>query len=100
MFVAYDVKTQKSVTAGTYRKLLIVKLRLITKNRAKLEVEGMPSLEFDLPNEKSKTVPITMWIGEIVDGIDCGNESAKWLSKYELKIHTSYIQIHYMSLRI
>ncbi|XP_058791536.1 mitochondrial amidoxime-reducing component 1-like isoform X1 [Phymastichus coffea] len=82
MFVAYDEKTRKSVTAGTYRKLLVVKLFFVSKNRARLEVENALPLEFDLPDLKSQPVPITMWIGEQVNGIDCGAEPSRWLSRY------------------
>lgn len=81
MFIAFDEKTRKFITGRSHPKLLLIRFSFVGENRAKFEVENMPPLEFDLPDYKGKTVPLVMWFGEELNGIDCGTEPSKWLSK-------------------
>uniref|UniRef100_A0ABD2W3T8 MOSC domain-containing protein n=2 Tax=Trichogramma kaykai TaxID=54128 RepID=A0ABD2W3T8_9HYME len=87
MFLVYNHKTGEFKTGRDYPKLLTVKLLAVNEKRAKLEVSGISSIEFDLPMATDDTVKIvncSMWWGEPVKCIDCGSAASSWLSKFLL----------------
>ncbi|XP_058791538.1 mitochondrial amidoxime-reducing component 1-like [Phymastichus coffea] len=82
MFVVFDENTRKFVTGRSHPKLLLVECSFVNLNRARFEADDVRPLEFDLPDYDSLPVPFIMWFGERVNGIDCGSEPARWLSRY------------------
>ena len=87
MFLVYDEITGKFQTGRQFPKLLLVSLTALNENTAKLEAEDMPILEFVLPQTSDETFKVSkcsMWWGEPLNCIDCGEETSAWISKFEI----------------
>lgn len=89
MFLVYNEETGRFQTGRQYPTLILVSLSAVDETRVKLEAVGMPSAIFQVPRnpkDASEAVQCTMWWGEPVKCIDCGTESAEWLSRFAFRI--------------
>ncbi|KAF3424996.1 hypothetical protein E2986_08704, partial [Frieseomelitta varia] len=85
MFLVYNEETGRFQTGRQYPTLILVSLSAVDETKVKLEAVGMPSVIFQVPRNPenaSEAVQCTMWWGEPVKCIDCGTESAEWLSRF------------------
>ncbi|KAK1130658.1 hypothetical protein K0M31_018774 [Melipona bicolor] len=85
MFLVYNEETRRFQTGRQYPTLILVSLSAVDETKVKLEAVGMPSVIFQVPRNPenaSEAVQCTMWWGESVKCIDCGTESAEWLSRF------------------
>ncbi|CAD1477780.1 unnamed protein product, partial [Heterotrigona itama] len=85
MFLVYNEETGRFQTGRQYPTLILVSLSAVDETKVKLEAVGMPSVIFQVPKNAenaSEAVQCTMWWGEPVKCIDCGTESAEWLSRF------------------
>lgn len=84
MFLVYNEENGKFITGRNYPTLILVSLFTVDKTRIRLEAVGMSTLIFQLPqyNLTTDQVNCTMWWGETIKCIDCGQAPAKWLSKF------------------
>lgn len=74
-----DVK----VSARECHQLFKIEVRMNTDNMAELTYPGLTTLILPLPNneERSGKTKIHIW-GTDVDGVDCGDQAAQWVSNY------------------
>ena len=89
MFLVYNEETGRFQTGRQYPTLILVSLTAVDETKVKLEAVGMPSVIFQVPGNPenaSEAVQCTMWWGEPVKCIDCGTESAEWLSRFAFRI--------------
>lgn len=85
MFLVYNEETGRFQTGRQYPTLILVSLSAVDETKVKLEAVGMPSVIFQVPRnteDASEAVQCTMWWGEPLKCIDCGTESAEWLSRF------------------
>ena len=101
MFLVYNEETGRFQTGRQYPTLILVSLSAVDETKVKLEAVGMPSVIFQVPKNPenaSEAVQCTMWWGESVKCIDCGTESAEWLSRFAFCIvffvHCLYFSLH------
>lgn len=81
MFLVYNEENGKFTTGRNYSNLVLVDLYAVDKLNVRLEANGMQSLEFEIPQcRKSNNVDCSMWWGEPIKCIDCGNAPAEWIS--------------------
>lgn len=80
MFLVYYEENGKFVTGKTYPKLVLVNLFVADKSNIRLEANGMESLDFDPESVKSDIVDCSMHFGEQLKCLDCGDETAEWIS--------------------
>lgn len=89
MFLVYNEETRRFQTGRQYPTLILVSVSAVDETKVKLEAVGMPSVIFQVPEnpeDASEAVQCTMWWGEPVKCIDCGTESAEWLSRFAFRI--------------
>ncbi|XP_052900631.1 mitochondrial amidoxime reducing component 2-like [Anopheles moucheti] len=86
----------KFVTARMKPKLVLVQPRFDERYETMfLTAPGMPELRVDVrtlaagPSEGGETIRSTVW-GEQVPTVDCGNEVARWFSRYLLDKEDGY----------
>lgn len=65
--------------------MVLINVSAISENEIKLEAPDMNPLIINTQNEYLKSVSCTLWLGEEVQCMDCGDEAAQWISKYCLK---------------
>ncbi|XP_076170020.1 mitochondrial amidoxime-reducing component 1 isoform X2 [Ptiloglossa arizonensis] len=85
MFLVYNEETGRFQTGRQYPTLILVSLSAVDESKVKLEAVGMPSVVFTVPkcsDDSPEAIQCTMWWGELVKCIDCGPESAEWLSRF------------------
>ncbi|XP_034938193.1 mitochondrial amidoxime-reducing component 1-like [Chelonus insularis] len=84
MFLIYNEETGKFITSRVYPTLILVSLSAVNESKVKLEAVGMSTLIFDIPEQSATKnyVTCSMWWNEKVKCIDCGDESAKWISEF------------------
>jgi uncharacterized protein YcbX len=71
------------ITGRTYPKVVLISPK-IEKETMTLSAPGMMDIDVDFERFRSlETNQTTVW-GDSVDTIDCGEEVAKWLSRYVL----------------
>lgn len=82
MLLVYNEETGRFITARNHPTLILVTLSAVDDRRVKLEAVGMQSLTFELLPENTKNNNVcTMWFGEKIKCIDCGDAPAKWIAK-------------------
>ncbi|KAF7987758.1 hypothetical protein HCN44_003621 [Aphidius gifuensis] len=86
MFLVYNEENGKFITGRNHPTLILVSLSAVDNKRVKLEAVGMQSLTFELLPENSKNIDenieCSMWWGEKVKCIDCGDAPAEWISRF------------------
>ncbi|KAF5305927.1 hypothetical protein FQR65_LT07538 [Abscondita terminalis] len=112
--VVYKEETRAFQTARNYKQILLIET-FINKDGFILTAPNQNHLIIKIPSLKnSYQDEIIMWNGEKVFTLDCGDEAAKWVSRYLLKedhglrlgyhdgihkrdinkYHQSYIEVH------
>lgn len=82
-FVVYNKNDLTFQTARTIPKLVLIKIEAVDENHIKLSAPNMPILTIEVPNRiKNKVVTIRQHFNEKIPTIDCGDEAAKWISRY------------------
>lgn len=85
MFLVYNEENGKFITGRNHPTLILVSLSAVDSKSVKLEAVGMKSLTFELLPEYKKindNIECSMWWGEKVKCIDCGDAPAEWISKF------------------
>lgn len=83
MFLVYKEENGKFITGRDHPKMVLVNVYAVDKGTIRLEVAGMPSLDFELPqNSKGKRIDCSMWFDDPLKCVDCGNAPAEWISMF------------------
>ncbi|CAH1957265.1 unnamed protein product [Acanthoscelides obtectus] len=84
--VVYSDKENEFRTARTYPKMVLIDVAAHDAEHVSLDAPTMRPLYVRIPPQKPhKEVQVTLFQGEVVNGIDCGDEAALWLSRYILE---------------
>ncbi|XP_017766462.1 PREDICTED: mitochondrial amidoxime reducing component 2 isoform X2 [Eufriesea mexicana] len=81
------------VTARQWPKMVQV-MPSISGSILTLSAPGMMSVSVDLSRFQSKGFRVAVW-GQSVAGCDCGEEAAKWLSRFILQEDTGFRLVYY-----
>ncbi|VEN40221.1 unnamed protein product [Callosobruchus maculatus] len=84
--IVYSDKENEFRTARTYPKMVLIEVAAHDADHVSLDAPTMRTLYVQVPPQKPyKEVKVTVHSGEAVNGIDCGDEAALWLSRYLLE---------------
>ncbi|PSN39537.1 Mitochondrial amidoxime reducing component 2 [Blattella germanica] len=81
-FIIYNPEAGTFITCRQFTSLLLVRITSAGENAVTFTAPGMTPLKLKLPEPNSKINKFSMWFGEELKALDCGDEAANWICKY------------------
>lgn len=83
------------ITARTHPKMMLIQPK-VQSNIMTLSAPDMPDINLDIKALAKEPDAETLVWGKGVEGVDCGDEIAHWLSKYLMGSETGVRLIYYL----
>lgn len=82
-FIVYKEQDREFRTARTHPTMVLIDIDVHDDSHVAFDAPGMRTLYVEIPTENTDNVlKITKQQGEQIHSLDCGDEAAKWFSRY------------------